>query len=208
MAVNKSRTFSAVLAEVSKNKRPVSLAYASASAVVMARLSGCSATKSDLFPAKAIMIFSFACLCSSLTHAFALSSEDFGSLAGALPHFEGSYRLSNIVDHHSTICVPIIHRSKGLVSFLPCCVPYFKFYRGCIVERDGLCEKSRSDSRFPVVIKLILEKGQSPTRRAAQGQNSSPLRISTPTNSEAGVSNISLCKCSGGRIWDAYFAHG
>ena len=61
IAVKRSRTFSAVLAEVSKNKSPASLAYASASAVVIARLSGLSATKSNLLPARAMIMFSFAC---------------------------------------------------------------------------------------------------------------------------------------------------
>lgn len=61
IAVKRSRTFSAVLAEVSKNSKPASLAYASASAFVIARLSGCSATKSALLPARAIIIFSLAC---------------------------------------------------------------------------------------------------------------------------------------------------
>lgn len=75
MAVKSSRTFSAVLADVSKNRRPASRAYAWASAAGMARLSGCSLTRSSLLPARAMMIFSFACRCSSLTHDLALSSE-------------------------------------------------------------------------------------------------------------------------------------
>lgn len=76
MAVKSSLTFSAVLADVSKNSRPASLAYCWASAVEMARLSGLSVTRSNLLPARAIMIFSFACRCNSFTHAFALSRED------------------------------------------------------------------------------------------------------------------------------------
>ena len=62
IAVKSSRTFSDVFADVSKKSRPASLAYASASAVAITRLSGCSATKSALFPARAIIMFSFACL--------------------------------------------------------------------------------------------------------------------------------------------------
>jgi hypothetical protein len=61
MDVNNSLTFSDVLAEVSKNSNPASLAYASASAVLIARLSGWLVTKSSLLPARAMMIFSFAC---------------------------------------------------------------------------------------------------------------------------------------------------
>lgn len=79
MAVNNSLTFSAVLAEVSKNRRPASRAYASASDAGMARLSGCSVTRSNLFPARAMMMFSLAWRWSSLTHAFALSSDDYTS---------------------------------------------------------------------------------------------------------------------------------
>lgn len=60
MAVNSSLTFSAVLAEVSKKRRPASRAYDSASAAGMALLSGCSVTRSSLFPARAMMMFSLA----------------------------------------------------------------------------------------------------------------------------------------------------
>lgn len=76
MAVKSSLTLVAVLAEVSKKRSPASLAYASASAVGICRLSGLSLTMSTLFPASAITIFSFACLCSSLTQDLALSSDD------------------------------------------------------------------------------------------------------------------------------------
>lgn len=75
IAVNSSLTFSAVLALVSKKRRFASFAYASASAVGTARLSGCSATRSALFPASAMMMFSLACRWSSFTHALALSNE-------------------------------------------------------------------------------------------------------------------------------------
>lgn len=81
MAVNSSLTLLAVFAEVSKNKRPASFAYASASAVEMARLSGFSSTMSFLLPASAMMMFSFACLCSSFTHDLALSSEDYSDVS-------------------------------------------------------------------------------------------------------------------------------
>ena len=74
--MNSSRTFSAVLADVSKNRSPASFAYASASAAGITRLSGCSVTRSSLLPARAMMMFSLAWRCSSLTHAFALSRDD------------------------------------------------------------------------------------------------------------------------------------
>ena len=72
MALNNSLTFSPDFADVSKNSRPASLAYASASAVSMARW----AERSDLLPANAMMMASGACRWSSFTHAFALSRED------------------------------------------------------------------------------------------------------------------------------------
>jgi hypothetical protein len=46
----------------------------------MARLSGCSVTKSSLFPASAMTMFSFAWRWSSLTQAFALSSDAYEGL--------------------------------------------------------------------------------------------------------------------------------
>lgn len=46
----------------------------------MARLSGCSATRSALLPASAIIMFSLACRWSSFTHALALSNDDFFAL--------------------------------------------------------------------------------------------------------------------------------
>lgn len=61
IAVNNSFTFSEVFADVSKNSRPASLAYCDASSADIARLSGCSVTRSSLLPASAMMMFSFAC---------------------------------------------------------------------------------------------------------------------------------------------------
>ena len=159
IAVNNSRTFSAVFADVSKNNSPASRAYASASAVVMARLSGCSATRSDLFPAKAMIIFSFACLCSSFTHDFALSRDAYLLVSWALTGCPWvTYSLCDIVNNNCTVCVPIVHRCKRLISFLACRIPYFKLDSGSIVQGDGLSEEGSPDSRFSVVIELILEK--------------------------------------------------
>ena len=80
IAVNSSFTFSAVLALVSKKRRPASRAYCSASEVGMARLSGCSLTRSSLLPARAMMMFSLAWRWSSFTQALALSREDCGGV--------------------------------------------------------------------------------------------------------------------------------
>ena len=113
IAVNRSRTFSAVFADVSKNSNPASLAYASASDVVMARLSGCSATKSALLPARAMIMFSLACLCNSFTHAFALSKDDCNAVSLVLlGRVAATYCLCYIVDNDGAVGVPIVHRSK------------------------------------------------------------------------------------------------
>jgi hypothetical protein len=79
MAVKRSPTFSAVLADVSKKSRPASVAYCRASSAAMARLDGSSATRSSLLPARAMMMFSLAWRWSSLTQALALSREDCGA---------------------------------------------------------------------------------------------------------------------------------
>jgi hypothetical protein len=89
-AVNSSFTFSEVFAEVSKKRRLASLAYASASATGTARLSGCSATRSALFPARAMTMFSLAWRWSSFTHALALSSDAYRIMSA-----DGSPRLVN-----------------------------------------------------------------------------------------------------------------
>lgn len=114
IAVNNSLTFSAVLALVSKKSRLASRAYASASAVGTARLSGCSATKSALFPASAMMMFSFAWRCSSLTQALALSSELYSASQLLMPlcmpwSMPLSYRLCDVVYNYRAVCVPVVH---------------------------------------------------------------------------------------------------
>lgn len=117
MAAKSSLTFSAVLADVSKNSSPASFAYASASAVAMTRLSGLSVTRSSLLPASAMMMFSLACRWSSLTHAFALSSDDCHKVSesayrGMSSGARTSYRLSDIIDNDGAICVPVVHWSQ------------------------------------------------------------------------------------------------
>ena len=39
---------------------------------------------------------------------------------------ETSYRLSDIIDNDGAVCIPIVHRGKGLVPFLAGCIPYLK----------------------------------------------------------------------------------
>lgn len=115
MAVKRSRTFSAVFADVSKNSRPASLTYASASAVVMVRLSRCSATRSALFPARAMLMFSFACLYSSLTQAFVLSKDDCGAISFTrFGRAAFAYGLCDIIDDDGVVGVSVVLRAKDL----------------------------------------------------------------------------------------------
>lgn len=67
-----------------------------------------------------------------------------------------AYSLCDVVDNNSAICISVVHRSKRLVSFLSCCIPYFKFDGGGVIERDCLSEKSSSYGGLPIVIKLVL----------------------------------------------------
>lgn len=160
MAVKSSLTFVDVLAEVSKNSNPASRAYASASAVSIARLSGWSLTRSALFPASAMMMFSFACRCSSFTHDFALSKDDLPHVNScSLPSYvDETYCLSDIIDDHCAIGVSVVHRGQRLISLLACCVPYLELYGCVLVKRYGLCEESGADCRFAIVVELIFHK--------------------------------------------------
>lgn len=142
MAVNSSLTFCVVFALVSKKSRFASLAYASASAVDIARLSGCSVTKSNLFPARAMMMFSFAWRCNSLTHDFALSNDDCALISTmACYQCSSTYGLSNVVYNHGAVCISVVHRGQALVPFLSSSVPDLKLDGCVIIESNGLCEE-------------------------------------------------------------------
>ncbi len=64
--------------------------------------------------------------------------------------------LCNVVNDYGTVGIPIVHRSKGLISLLSRRIPYFKFDCRGIIERDGLSEERSSDGGLSIVIKLIL----------------------------------------------------
>lgn len=162
IAVKRSRTFSDVLAEVSKKSKPASCAYASASAVGIARLSGFSVTRSSLLPARAMTIFSFAWRCSSLTHDLALSRDDcpsFPVISKAHRQKEErprTYGLSDIIDNDGTVRIAIIHRSQRLISLLTSRIPNLELHSCAFVQRDGLCKEGSADRRFSVVVELVL----------------------------------------------------
>ena len=108
-----------------------------------------------------MIIFSFACLCSSLTHDFALSRDDYRSISSnSLGLVRVDYSLCDIVDDNCAVCVSVIHWCKRLVPLLACSIPYFELDSRSIVKGDGLCEEGSSDSRFSVVVELVLAKNQ------------------------------------------------
>jgi len=81
------------------------------------------------------MMFSFACLCSSLTHAFALSREDYAFISPAhVRKRRFAYSLRDIVDDHSAVGIPVVHRSQRLISFLARSVPYLELDCGSVIE--------------------------------------------------------------------------
>jgi hypothetical protein len=94
------------------------------------------------------MMFSLAWRWSSLTHAFALSSDDYSVLAHGgtcVGQLVDAYSLCDVVDYHGTIGVPVIHGSKRLVSLLASSIPDLKFDGSGLVEGNGLGEKSGAD---------------------------------------------------------------
>ena len=68
------------------------------------------------------------------------------------------YSLCDIIDDNCAVCVSIIHWCKRLVSLLACSIPYFELDSRGVVKGDGLCEEGSSDSRFSIVIELVLAK--------------------------------------------------
>lgn len=70
--------------------------------------------------------------------------------------WKSAYSLCDIVDDNSAICISVVHRSKRLVSFLSCRIPYFKFDGSGVIERDCLSEERSSNGGFSIVVKLVL----------------------------------------------------
>ena len=105
-----------------------------------------------------MIIFSFAWRWSSLTHDLALSSDDCESMSSwpARMGYVNAYRLRDVVDNDGTIRIPIIHGRQRFVPLLPRSIPYLKFHRGVLVERDGLGQKRGADGRLSVIIELVL----------------------------------------------------
>lgn len=70
-----------------------------------------------------------------------------------------TYCLCDVVYYHGTVGVAIVHGCQRLVSLLPCCVPYLELYCGLLVECNRLREECGADSRFSVVVELVLYQG-------------------------------------------------
>ena len=127
--MNRSLTFVAFLAEVSKKRRRASRAYVSASAVGTARLDGSAVTRSSLLPARAMTIESGAWRWSSLTQDLALSREAWHACVNRRIHACGkeclaeksangvcdwvrlirTYSLGYIVYNNGAIRVSVVH---------------------------------------------------------------------------------------------------
>jgi len=71
-----------------------------------------------------------------------------------------TYRLSDVVDHHRAVGIPVVHGRQGLVPLLARCIPNLKLDCGVLIERDGLCKEGGADCGLPVGIELILEASQ------------------------------------------------
>lgn len=67
-----------------------------------------------------------------------------------------TYSLCNVVHYHSTVGIPVVHGSEGLVSLLACGVPDLELDCGVLVEGNGLCKEGSADGRFSVVVELVL----------------------------------------------------
>jgi hypothetical protein len=105
------------------------------------------------------MMFSLAWRWSSLTHAFALSSDACLRQQPAASYLRNAtHSLCDVVYDDSAVCVPIVHGRERLVSLLACCVPYLEFDGCALVEGDGLGEEGGADGGFSVVVKLVLQR--------------------------------------------------
>lgn len=105
-------------------------------------------------------MFSLAWRWSSFTHAFALSSEACCTVSAygfsVLTKSSKSYSLRNVVYNHGAVCISVVHGRERLVALLSCCVPDLELDCRLLIEGKGLCEESGADSRFSVVVELVL----------------------------------------------------
>jgi hypothetical protein len=69
--------------------------------------------------------------------------------------------LGDVIDDHSAVGIPIVHRSQGLIPFLASGIPDFELDRSGIIEGDCLCQEGGSDCRLAVIIELVLNRAVS-----------------------------------------------
>lgn len=103
------------------------------------------------------MMFSLAWRWSSLTQAFALSSDDYWPISMCLLRMRSSpYRLGDIIDDDGAVGVSVVHGRQRLVALLACRVPDLELDRCGFVEGDGLCQEGGANGGLPVVVELVL----------------------------------------------------
>jgi hypothetical protein len=67
------------------------------------------------------------------------------------------YSLRDVVYHHGTVCISVVHGCQRLVTFLSCCVPNLELDCRLIIQGKGLCEESSADRGLSVIVELILQ---------------------------------------------------
>jgi hypothetical protein len=106
-------------------------------------------------------MFSLAWRWSSLTQALALSSDAYWiSVLCLAPERWITYSLCDVVYYYGAVCISVVHGCERLVALLAGGVPNLKLHGCVLVEGDGLCEEGGTDSRFSVVIELVLDEAQ------------------------------------------------
>jgi hypothetical protein len=66
------------------------------------------------------------------------------------------YSLRNVIYHHGTVCISVVHGCQRLVAFLSCCVPNLELDCRLIIQGKGLCEESSANRGLSVIVELIL----------------------------------------------------
>jgi hypothetical protein len=66
------------------------------------------------------------------------------------------YSLRNVVYHHGTVCISVVHGCQRLVTLLSCCVPNLELDCRLFIQGKGLCEESSADRGLSVIVELIL----------------------------------------------------
>lgn len=95
------------------------------------------------------------------------------------PRTPRTHRLSDIVNHNGTICIPVVHRSQRFIPLLTSSVPDLKFYCGLFIKADCLSKESRSNCTFSIIIKLIFDKTKDETVTKKKKERSNDVQYMT-----------------------------